>query len=556
MSPAVNGSLGWFSPTEDGTKLVLDAEVTLEELEALAGDHWPAWPALVSLGQADEDELLFNLEHIGSVSIEGPDQVVHGVLGRMVLELSSQPWSDEMLAGLYCLGNSSLGATQALQKVPQDQAFELAEKLDVVSAAQQALAGSLSLSTLRAVACEALPNVVVAFPGTPSGALRCLAEAAIPEHSGIVLAGAGPYDGARWRLVLTGGGQATLLGLLAERAVSFEFKCGCDPEEVGLLGEALGAASTQGRTSAGPRPDDAEQPPDEPADVRGNGRHGPGAPRPDELSLPNYTPPPRGDIEICVLGPVDVAGGDVNVLEPSRRMAALALLAYMASHERPVTADEIAGTLWPLDATKDNVNGPQRKTVMNVISRARSVLGYSATGKERIAYTPQGYRLASDVTSDWARFEKYLANARRQAPGEAVDSLRSALELVRGEPFAGALSSQFFEWVASEHLDLTFSARAVDAAQDLGQLALDAGDLETVVWAVEKGLLLEPTREEMFRLWMHALGRAGRPAKVDDVYRRLKTVLRQRIHALQEPQPETRAVWRMYTAAEVSGGQG
>ena len=45
-------------------KLVLDAEVTLEELEALAADHWPAWPALVSLGEVDEGELLFNLEHI------------------------------------------------------------------------------------------------------------------------------------------------------------------------------------------------------------------------------------------------------------------------------------------------------------------------------------------------------------------------------------------------------------------------------------------------------------------------------------------------------------
>ena len=554
VSPAVSGSLGWFSATEDGTKLVLDAEVTLEELEALAADHWPAWPALVSLGQADEAELLVNLEHAGSVSVEGPDRVVHGVLGRMVLELSSQPWSDEMLAGLYALGHSSLGAVKGLQKVDEDKAFELAEKLDVVSGAQQALAGSLSLSTLRAVACEALPNVVVAFPGTSPGALRCLAEAAIPEQSGIVVAGAGPYDGARWKLVLTGDGQATLLGLLGERTASFEFKCGCDPEEVGLLGEALGAASTEGTNSAGP--EDAEQPPDDPADPAGNGRHGPGASPADGPSVSNLTPPQRGDIEICVLGPVDVAGGDLNVLEPSRRMAALALLAYMASHDRPVTADEIASTLWPLDATKDNVNGPQRKTVMNVISRARAVLGYSAAGKERIAYTPQGYRLAPDVTSDWTRFEKYLANARRQAPSEALDSLRGALELVRGEPFSGALSSQFFEWVASEHLDLTFSARAVDAAQDLGQLALDAGDLETVVWAVEKGLLLEPTREEMFRLWMHALGRAGRPAKVDDVYRRLKTVLRQRIHALQEPQPETREVWRMYTAAELSSPHG
>lgn len=121
---------------------------------------------------------------------------------------------------------------------------------------------------------------------------------------------------------------------------------------------------------------------------------------------------------------------------------------------------------------------------------------------------------------------------------------------------AARSSSQFFEWVASEHLDLMFSARAVDAAQDLGQLALDLGDLDTVVWAVEKGLLLEPTREEMFRLWMHALGREGRPAKVDDVYRRLKMVVRQRLHPLQEPQDETREVWRMYTAGDLSSRQG
>jgi DNA-binding SARP family transcriptional activator len=260
----------------------------------------------------------------------------------------------------------------------------------------------------------------------------------------------------------------------------------------------------------------------------------------------------RAHVEILVLGPVDVAGGEIGAVEPSRRMAALGLLAYMASHDRPVSADQLAGSLWPLDATKDNVAGPQRKTVMNVISRARAVLGYGAGGHERLVHTPQGYRLAEDVSSDWARFEKLVGRARSQPPHQAMAVLRRALELVRGEPFSGALSSQFFEWVASEHLDLTFSAKIVDVAQDLGELALEAEDYETVLWAVEKGLLLEPTREEMFRLWMHALGRMGRPGGVDDVYRRLKLVLRQRIHPLQEPQPGSYSVWRTYTAGELT----
>jgi DNA-binding SARP family transcriptional activator len=81
---------------------------------------------------------------------------------------------------------------------------------------------------------------------------------------------------------------------------------------------------------------------------------------------------------------------------------------------------------------------------------------------------------------------------------------------------------------------------------------LGAADYGTVLWAVEKGLVLEPTREELFRLWMHALGRMGRPGPVDDVYRRLKLVLRQRIHPLVEPQAASYEVWRAYTAGELA----
>jgi DNA-binding SARP family transcriptional activator len=311
--------------------------------------------------------------------------------------------------------------------------------------------------------------------------------------------------------------------------VSFDLKLECDPEEVGLLSEALGATVERGGR---PAEEHVESP----------------APAESVIDIrSSCAPPERGDVEICLLGPVEVAGGDMSALEPSRRMAALAVLAYMASHDRPVNADELAGALWPLDATKDNLGGPQRKTVMNVVSRARLVLGYGARGQERLAYSAQGYRLAPEVTTDWARFETLVASARLASPPGAISILRMALELVRGEPFSGALSSQFFEWVASEHLDLTMTARVVDTAEELGELALDIGDFETVLWAVGKGLQLEPTREELFRLWMHALGRSDRPAKVDDVYRRLMLVLRQRLHPLQEPQEASRAVWRSYT---------
>jgi DNA-binding SARP family transcriptional activator len=537
LSPPPKGRLGWFSPTADGAGLVLDSDLEIEDLELLAADHWPAWPVVVSLGESDEGTVLVNLEYAGSVSVEGDSKVVRGALGAILLQLVSQPWSQEMLGGLYAVGEPTLDDRLApVQRVPGDKAMDLAEKLDNIAEAREEVAGDLSLSALRAMACEALPNVVVAFAGTPDGARQCLAEAALPERSGVVLVGAGPITGARWRLVL-GRGDGLLEGNVEGCPTSWKLRTGWDLEEVALVAEALGTATDRDGAIVVATPATAVAS-DELVDVRTDGEG------PHEAQ--------RAHVEILVLGPVDVAGGEIGAVEPSRRMAALGLLAYMASHDRPVSADQLAGSLWPLDATKDNVAGPQRKTVMNVISRARAVLGYGAGGHERLVHTPQGYRLAEDVSSDWARFEKLVGRARSQPPHQAMAVLRRALELVRGEPFSGALSSQFFEWVASEHLDLTFSAKIVDVAQDLGELALEAEDYETVLWAVEKGLLLEPTREEMFRLWMHALGRMGRPGGVDDVYRRLKLVLRQRIHPLQEPQPGSYSVWRTYTAGELT----
>jgi hypothetical protein len=146
--------------------LLLDAEITLEELRALAAERWPAWPAVVSLGNDADGALLFNLEHGGSLSVEGPTKQVQGTLARIALELSTQPWSDEMLAGLYLIGDCSLDERlRGAHKVAGDEAMDLAEMLDRVSAARQELTGALSLSVLRAVACEAPPFVAVASPG-------------------------------------------------------------------------------------------------------------------------------------------------------------------------------------------------------------------------------------------------------------------------------------------------------------------------------------------------------------------------------------------------------
>ena len=37
----------------------------LDDLKALAEERWPAWPALVNIGESDGASILFNLEHAG-----------------------------------------------------------------------------------------------------------------------------------------------------------------------------------------------------------------------------------------------------------------------------------------------------------------------------------------------------------------------------------------------------------------------------------------------------------------------------------------------------------
>jgi len=573
LEPAPQGRLGWFVPGKpDGGRGGCPAvhrlapDIGLEDLQALAAERWPAWPALVAVGDCREGTVLVNLEHAGVISVEGPEERVRGFLAGLLLQLASQPWAEEMLGGLYAVGESPLAGrlAQRVQHVAASGAMELAEKLDAVASARLELAGEGSLSAVRALTCEALPNVVVAFSGTPASALRCLAEAAVPERSGVVLAAAGPVEGADWKVEVSAGSQAVLRGKSGGNELVVQLVNGFRSEEVALLSEALSRPEGEGFTELKEAVEEQAavasgsygDPP-----VAGEGGQAGEAAAAPVAGKDGGKEPAKGlgaeavvevpAVEIRFLGPVDVVGGYMDALSSSRIMAALGLLAYLAAHPRPISADELAGALWPLDASNDNFGGPQRKTVMNVVSRARSVLGYGVNGKERIVLTPRGYRLVGEVGSDWDRFRRHVSVAHSLGgTAEARGHLRAALELVRGEPFGGVLASQFFEWVTSEHLDMVISAQVVDVAEELGELALAAGDLGLVYWAVERGLQIEPTREELFRLWMHALGQEGRPARVDDVYRRLKLVLRQRIHPLQEPQPASREVWRRYVAME------
>ena len=79
-----------------------------------------------------------------------------------------------------------------------------------------------------------------------------------------------------------------------------------------------------------------------------------------------------------------------------------------------------------------------------------------------------------------------------------------------------------------------------------------AGDLELVLWAVNRGLGIDPVREELYRHWMHALGRGPDAVMVTGVFDRLRTALQDHIDPTQQPSPESQEVYRYYLPARIS----
>jgi DNA-binding SARP family transcriptional activator len=168
-------------------------------------------------------------------------------------------------------------------------------------------------------------------------------------------------------------------------------------------------------------------------------------------------------VEIGVIGSFDITGGpNPDAVESKGRRPGLAVLGYLAIHRQPVTSQDLARALWPLDMTKQNFGGAAPSTVNNVVSHARKILGRGLEGEELLIGTPDGYRFAAGVTSDWARFQTLAATADREDALARIGAWSSALRLVRGVPFAGNFPGKFFEWVGAERLDDRIKTRVVD----------------------------------------------------------------------------------------------
>jgi hypothetical protein len=195
-----------------------------------------------------------------------------------------------------------------------------------------------------------------------------------------------------------------------------------------------------------------------------------------------------------LLGPIELLGASGTV--PAR--AAKQCLEYCAwLLENPgTTAQAMVAALAVAEGTR-----------RSNMSRLRNWLGTSPNGE---AYLPDAYTghitLHPAVSSDWQRLQILTATGVNRASDE---SLRAALELVRGAPLADAAPGQW-HWAEELRTDMISCVR--DIGVELADRALLVGDLERARWAAARALLAAPGDELLLAARIrteHAAGNAG-----------------------------------------------
>ncbi|QFZ24350.1 tetratricopeptide repeat protein [Saccharothrix syringae] len=230
-----------------------------------------------------------------------------------------------------------------------------------------------------------------------------------------------------------------------------------------------------------------------------------------------------------MLGPVTAVGPvGPAALSGARQRAVLGVLALHAGVVLP--ANRLVDVLWGEDPPRTAL-----RTLHSHVARIRQAL--AACGAPPVLRTSEpGYVL--DLPADRVdahRFADLVASARRDlaagAPGLAARTLRSALELWRGEPFAGTGLVGWGEREVERLHELRLTA-----VEDLWDAELGSGGHEAAVLELPRLLAGHPTRERLVRLHMLALYRCGRHTDALEAYGRLRHTLAEEFGV--DPGPE------------------
>jgi hypothetical protein len=190
---------------------------------------------------------------------------------------------------------------------------------------------------------------------------------------------------------------------------------------------------------------------------------------------------------VRVIGPVEVDGWR----EVPDRAIVTQLACYLGVHaDRSISGGELRSALWPDDAKE--ASSKSLRTYMSLLRRA---LGPDLVPPGTI----NGYRLSPRVDVDWIDFQRLTGS------GSSTEDLKSALQLVRGQPFAGMPS----HWVYSELFVSEMEVAIVSAARQLADAGIETDALDLATWAIAQGLLAVPSDLGLWELQLSIARRRG-----------------------------------------------
>ncbi len=391
-------------------------------------------------------------------------------------------------------------------------------------------------------------------PLTEAGYAAIGSVLATAELDGDVGPGDPPYDGSTWPPRVPGSGPASDEVLAADEPDAGD----PDPGEHAAPG-AEGRAAANGRAAA--------------ADQAGAGESGAGGEdfagelaasgarfqlSPvliEETALPAAGEPfLRVAAEPVAADPVPPGAADPGAADPGPALPSLRIgvLGSFTINGEPAALQPAQSQLVLALALngRDGLSNPQlcyllgadpdhprpSDSLRQLIVRTRRQLGRAPGGREWIEHLGSGqYALHPEARFDWAEFDE-LAEAG--IAGRDAACLRSALRLLRGQPFAGC-----DYWWLDPALTETVRAQLVDAADLLAELELEAGDPPAAARAARTGLAGDAGAEQLWRALMRAEHAAGNSTGIREAWSRCLDAIAE-IAADGQPHPQTTALYR------------
>ncbi|ONI75086.1 hypothetical protein ALI144C_40725 [Actinosynnema sp. ALI-1.44] len=230
-------------------------------------------------------------------------------------------------------------------------------------------------------------------------------------------------------------------------------------------------------------------------------------------------------MEFGLLGTIEARSGNHQV-DLGHARQRLVLAALLVDADRLVPVGNLADRIWG-----DNIPHSGLTPLYGYVSRLRQALA-PIERDMRIVRQPGGYMAAvRPATVDLHRFRQLLGQARAtDEPDRAIVLFNQALDLWRGEPFAGVDKP----WFNNQRAVLLRERESAEV--DLRDLRLRRGEHAEVLSEVSGAYEADPMNERVAGQLMLALYRHGRQAEALTCYERTRTRLADELGVPPSPQ--------------------